>query len=53
MADSSASTVTSTTMGKLEPTSSKSDFPQPREDEESLTLRNDWSVEEERKAKRK
>lgn len=40
-------------MGKLEQTSSSSDFPQPRDDEESLTLRNDWSVEEERRAKRK
>lgn len=42
-------------MGKLDTVSSKShsDFPQPREDEESLTLRPDWSVEEERRAKRK
>ncbi|KAF4475714.1 nicotinamide mononucleotide permease [Fusarium agapanthi] len=42
-------------MGKLDTVSSKShsDFPQPREDEESLTLHQDWSLDEERKAKRK
>jgi hypothetical protein len=54
MQASSASLPTSK-MGKLDTVSSKShsDFPQPREDEESLTLRTDWSVEEERRAKRK
>jgi hypothetical protein len=43
-------------MGKLDTVSSSkshSDFPQPREDEESLTLRNDWSIDEEKRAKRK
>ncbi|CVK86186.1 hypothetical protein FPRO04_07868 [Fusarium proliferatum] len=42
-------------MGKLDTVSSKShsDFPQPREDEESLTLHRDWSLDEERRAKRK
>lgn len=28
-------------------------YPAPQEDEEGLTLTKDWSVEEERKAKRK
>lgn len=42
-------------MGKLDTVSSKShsDFPQPREDEESLTLHKDWSLDEEKRAKRK
>ncbi|KAF4422239.1 hypothetical protein F53441_14296 [Fusarium austroafricanum] len=43
-------------MGTPETTSkslSSSDFPQPRDDEESLTLHNDWSDHEERLAKRK
>lgn len=34
-------------------TADPTQFSRPRDDEEGLTLRNDWSVEEEQKAKRK
>ncbi|KAL3589831.1 hypothetical protein FPOAC2_12012 [Fusarium poae] len=40
-------------MAKLETSQSNSDYPAPRDDEESLTLHKDWSPEEEKKAKRK
>ncbi|RBR19176.1 uncharacterized protein FIESC28_05641 [Fusarium coffeatum] len=40
-------------MGHPETTKSNTDFPVPRDDEESLTLQKDWTPEEERKAKRK
>lgn len=40
-------------MGKLETNSDPNQFSRPRDDEEALTLRNDWSPQEERKAKRK
>jgi hypothetical protein len=49
----SSSSFNSATMAKLETTQSNSDYPVPRDDEESLTLHKDWTPEEERKAKRK
>jgi hypothetical protein len=49
----SSSSFNSATMAKLETTQSDSDYPAPRDGEESLTLHKDWTPEEERKAKRK